>query len=155
MLSLRKGLKACGAASSEHVDGGRPPAGVQPLEADRDRASAGAAAHNDDGFDDAVGRLADSRRADGEGRPGWRLTAGLPGTGREHHPLQQMPVDVIGHPTGDMIEIAGAGEDLDGAAGEVLEQRSGVRQRRRRGGLVPEELVGDDPDARADGAARS
>lgn len=67
-------------------------------------------------------------RADGEHRPGHRLALRAAGASAEDHALEEVAVDVIADPSGDLVQLPGSGEDLDHAPREVLEQRT------RRGG---------------------
>ena len=132
----------------ENVDRGGAPPAVEPLEPDRDRATARPPAHDDHGLDHAVPRLAGHERAEGERRTGGDLALGLASASAQHDALEEVPVDVVGDPAGDLLEVAGSSEDLDDAPGEVLDQRIGTRKRSRRCGLLAEVLVGRDAQSR-------
>ncbi|GMA89847.1 hypothetical protein GCM10025869_03760 [Homoserinibacter gongjuensis] len=96
------------------------------LEPDRDGARAHPAVHDDDRLDDAVARFAHrhiAERDDGSRRGAPR---GLTRLRRHHDALEQLRVDAVVDPAGDLLEIAGARDDLDDAAREILEQRPGI-----------------------------
>jgi hypothetical protein len=125
----------------QNVDGGRAPATVEAFQPEGHRPRAGAAVHDDHGFDDPVSRLAHRRRSDGEGGSTHDLTGGLAGARRQDDTLEKVTIDVVRDPAGDLLQLPGPREDLDDAAGEVLQQRLGIGQGGPRRGLRAEEFV--------------
>ena len=112
------------------------------------------AGHDDDGHDAAVARLGDAGSPDREGRTDGRRAARGPRSGADRRPAQERAVHIVGDPPGYLLELACAGEDLDDAAREVLDERARVGQVGGRGRLVVEELFVRDARVRAATARR-
>ena len=108
----RRVLAAQGAL--ENVDRRGAPAAVEPLEAHGDGAGACTAANDDDRLDDAVAGFADGGRSNRESRPGRGAAGRLARPRRDDDAFEQVAVDVVAHPAGDLLDVAGPGKSLSG-----------------------------------------
>jgi len=136
----------------QHADGARAPAAVETLEPDGDSAGARSARNDRDCLDDAVAGLADAGLAHAEGRAHDGRTSGGPSTGADARTREQGAVRHRRSPIGrPCSSSSGAGQNLDDAACEVLDEGAGVGQISRGGGLIVKKFFVR--DARERGAA--
>ena len=64
---------------------------------------------------------------------------------------EQVTVDVVGHPPGQLLDVADPGDDLDDASGQIRDQWSWIGKVARGRAFPDEERVGVDEFARRRG----